>query len=259
MSELAFETALGLAARLRAREVGCLELLEHHLARIERFNPELNAIVVLDLERARARAREADRALDRGDVFGPLHGLPMTVKEAIDVAGLPTTWGAPEHKHNRPERNALLVERLMEAGAIVFGKTNVPFRLTDWQTYNPIYGTTNNPFDTSRAPGGSSGGSAAALAAGLVPLEVGSDSGGSIRDPAHFCGIFGHKPSYGVVPQEGHWMPGAIAPPDLNVCGPMARSAEDLAAALAIMAGPSRMDAPAWRIELPPPRRTSLE
>jgi amidase len=259
VSDLAYASAGELAAQLRAREIGCLELLEHHLARVERFNPQLNAIVVLDLERARERARAADAALARGEVWGPLHGLPITIKEAFDVAGLPTTWGMPEYRDHRPSRDALVVERLQAAGAVLFGKTNVPFRLMDWQTYNAIYGTTNNPWDLARAPGGSSGGAAAALATGLCALEVGSDIGGSIRNPAHYCGVAGHKPSYGVVPQEGHWLPGWTAPPDINVCGPLARTTADLALALDVLAGPSSLDAPAWRLELPPPRRTALK
>src|SRR5918992_4305889 len=234
--DLAYSPAVELTAKLRAREIGCLELLDHHLARVERFNSKLNAIVVLDPERARARARVADDALAKGETWGPLHGLPMTIKEAIDVADLPTTWGMPEHRDNRPARNALVVDRLLEAGAIIFGKTNVPFRLTDWQTFNDLYGTTNNPWDLSRAPGGSSGGAAAALATGMAALEIGSDIGGSIRNPAHFCGVCGHKPSYGLVPQEGHWLPDNIAPPDINVLGPMARSVADLEQTLSILA-----------------------
>jgi amidase len=257
--DLAYSPAVELTAKLRAREIGCLELLDHHLARVERFNSKLNAIVVLDPERARARARVADDALAKGETWGPLHGLPMTIKEAIDVADLPTTWGMPEHRDNRPARNALVVDRLLEAGAIIFGKTNVPFRLTDWQTFNDLYGTTNNPWDLSRAPGGSSGGAAAALATGMAALEIGSDIGGSIRNPAHFCGVCGHKPSYGLVPQEGHWLPDNIAPPDINVLGPMARSVADLEETLSVVAGPSSADAVAWRLELPPPRRQALK
>jgi amidase len=257
--DLAYSPAIELAAKLRAREISCLELLDHHLARVERFNPKLNAIVVLDAERARARARAADNALAKGEIWGPLHGLSMTIKEAIDVAGLPTTWGMPEHRDNHAARNALVVDRLLGAGAIIFGKTNVPFRLTDWQTFNDLYGTTNNPWDLSCAPGGSSGGAAAALATGMAALEIGSDIGGSIRNPAHFCGVCGHKPSYGIVPQEGHWLPDNIAPPDINVLGPMARAVSDLEQTLSIIAGPSSAEAAAWRLELPPPRRSVLK
>ena len=258
MTDSAFRSAAELAGDIRARRIGCLELLELHLGRVERFNPDLNAIVVLDPDRARSRARSADEALARDEVWGPLHGVPMTIKEAFDVAGLPTTWGLPELRDNRPETNALAVDRLLAAGAVIFGKTNVPIWLGDWQTFNPIYGTTNNPWDVSRVPGGSSGGSAAALAAGLTALEAGSDIGGSIRNPAHYCGVYGHKPTYGVVPQRGLAIPGRRAPVDIDVCGPLARSADDLALALEIMAGPDVFDAPGWRLELPPPRREVL-
>jgi amidase len=180
MTEPAFRSATALAAAIRAREVGSRELLEHYLKRAERHNPALNAIIVSDLDRARQRADEADSALARGESWGPLHGLPMTVKESFDVIGLPTTWGLAELKDNIPTANALAVDRLLAAGAIIFGKTNVPVLLADSQSYNPVYGTTNNPWDMSRTPGGSSGGAAAALAAGLTGLELGSDIGGSI-------------------------------------------------------------------------------
>src|SRR4051812_46901644 len=164
MTELAIEPAIELARMIRDRRIGCVELLEHHLARVERLNPALNAIVVMDAERARERARAADRALERGEVWGPLHGVPMTIKEAFDVAGLPTTWGVPALRGNIAERNAAVVDRLLAAGAVLFGKTNVPTMISDWQTFNEVYGTTNNPWDLKRGPGGSSGGAAAALA-----------------------------------------------------------------------------------------------
>jgi len=170
----AFLPAHRLAALVRQKRLGCLELLNHYLDRVEAHNPTLNAIVVLDAERARKQARAADRALGRGQSHGPLHGVPMTIKESFDVAGLPTTWGRPDLKGNIPARDALAVERLKRAGAVLFGKTNVPTLLADWQTFNAIYGTTNNPWDISRVPGGSSGGAAAALAAGLTGLETGS-------------------------------------------------------------------------------------
>lgn len=247
----AFEPAVELAAAIRGRQVGCAELLDLHLRRIERYNPSLNAIVVLDAERAKARAREADGALARGETWGPLHGLPITVKEAFDVGGLPTTWGVPALRDNVAAANAAVVDSLVGAGAIVVGKTNVPLLLSDWQTFNAIHGTTSNPWDLARGPGGSSGGSAAALAAGLSALEVGSDIGASIRNPAHYCGVYGHKPSFGVVPQAGHGIPGARVPIDILVCGPLARSADDLEAAMAIIAGPEPWDRPAWRLALP--------
>src|SRR5271166_4330998 len=167
MAGLAFRSATALGAAIRAREIGCRELLEHYLARVERHNPALNAIIVTDIGGARQRADEADAALARGENWGPLHGLPMTVKESFDVAGMPTTWGLTELRGNIAAANALAVDRLLAAGAVIFGKTNVPVLLADSQSYNPVYGTTNNPWDPSLTPGGSSGGAAAALAAGL--------------------------------------------------------------------------------------------
>jgi amidase len=259
MTDLALRPAVELARMVRDRQIGSVELLEHHLARVERLNPALNAIVVMAAERARERARAADRGLERGEVWGPLHGVPMTIKEAFDVSGLPTTWGVPGLRGNVAERNAAVVDRLLAAGAVLFGKTNVPTMISDWQTFNEVYGTTNNPWDLTRGPGGSSGGSAAALAAGLSALEVGSDIGSSIRNPAHYCGLFGHKPSFGIVPQQGHSIPGARSPLDLLVCGPLGRSAEDIALAMDIIAGPEPRDAPAWRLDLPAPRRRMLE
>ena len=258
MTELAFRSATALAAAIRAREIGSRELLEHYLKRVERHNPALNAIIVSDLRRARQRADEADAALARGESWGSLHGLPMTVKESFDVIGLPTTWGLTELKENIPTAKALAVDRLLAAGAVIFGKTNVPVLLADSQSYNPVYGTTNNPWDTSRTPGGSSGGAAAALAAGLTGLELGSDIGGSIRNPAHYCGVFGHKPTYGIAPPRGQALRGSVAASDISVIGPLARSAEDLALALDIIAGPDPVEAPGWRLDLAAPRGKTL-
>ncbi|HLI13629.1 MAG TPA: amidase [Alphaproteobacteria bacterium] len=258
MEEIAFWSAKRLAAHIRNRKIGCLELLEHYLARVERYNPKLNAIVATDIPAAKRRARAADRALAKGEVWGPLHGVPMTIKESYDVVGMPTTWGLPELKHNMPPRNALAVDRLLKAGVVLFGKTNVPSWLADWQSYNPIYGTTNNPWDLGRTPGGSSGGSAAALAAGLTGLEAGSDIGASIRDPAHYCGIFGHKPTYGICPPRGQALPGRLSASDISVIGPMARSADDLALGLAAMAGPDEIDGAGYRLALPAPRKREL-
>ena len=258
MDELAFAPATRLARLLRTRQVGCRELLHHLLGRIEAYNPAVNAVVVMDVPRAERRADEADRALARGEVWGPLHGVPMTVKEAFDVAGLPTTWGVAAHRDNVATQDAVVVERLQGAGANVFGKTNVPAWIADGQTFNPLFGTTNNPWDLQRTPGGSSGGSAAALAAGLTALEVGSDIASSIRNPAHFCGVYGHKPTFGICPTRGHSLPGRRAPDDINVVGPLARSARDLEVALRIMAGPDVIEAGAHRLALTPPRRASL-
>jgi amidase len=254
----AFEPSVRLAQAVRDREISAADLLAFFLDRVARFNPEINAVVVLDAERARSRAMEADKALARGEVWGPLHGVPMTVKDSFDVAGLPTTWGVPAMKDNIASTNATAVQSLIDAGAVIFGKTNIPFMISDWQSFNAIYGTTNNPWDLTRGPGGSSGGAAAAVAAGLTALEVGSDIGSSIRNPAHYCGVYGHKPSFGIVPQAGHSIPVARTPLDLLVCGPLARSAEDLALAMDLLAAPEPNEAPAWSIQLPAPRKGSL-
>jgi amidase len=258
MVDVPFRSAKELAALIRKKKVGCLELLDLYLTRVEKYNPQLNAIIAMDLEAARRRARAADKALAKGQVWGTLHGVPMTIKESYDVVGTPTTWGVPELKDNRPKRNALAVDRLLGAGVVLFGKTNVPLYLADWQSYNAIYGTTNNPWDLSRSPGGSSGGSAAALAAGLTGLEAGSDIGSSIRNPAHYCGIYGHKPTWGIVAPRGQATPGKITPTDISVIGPLGRSAADLDLALSAMAGPDELDGEAWQLRLPGPRRRAL-
>jgi amidase len=258
MLDMPFRSAVQLAAAIRAREIGCRELLDLYLARIERFNPKLNAIIATAFPAARKRADAADADLARGKIWGKLHGVPMTIKESFDVIGMPTTWGLPELKENFPAANALAVDRFLGAGAVLFGKTNVPLLLADWQSFNAIYGTTNNPWDVARAPGGSSGGSAAALAAGLTGLEAGSDIGASIRNPAHYCGVWGHKPTYGICPPAGQALPGNVAPSDISVIGPMARGAADLALGLEVMAGADAIDGAGWRLELPPPRRKAL-
>src|SRR2546427_6831540 len=225
MRDTPFQSATELASQIRRKKIGCAELLELYLARVEKYNPTLNAIIATDLDAARKRARAADRALARKKPWGPLHGVPMTIKESYDVVGMPTTWGVPELKDHVPPRNALAVDRLLGAGVVLFGKTNVPIYLADYQSYNAIYGTTNNPWDLSRAPGGSSGGSAAALAAGLTGFEAGSDIGSSIRNPAHYCGVFGHKPTWGIVPPRGQALPGRVSQADISVIGPLRRSA----------------------------------
>src|SRR5882672_11329741 len=253
-----FRSAKHLASDIRRRKLGCLEALDLFLARVDRFTPQLNASLPSDVEAARRRARQADAALRKGKVWGPLHGVPMTVKESYDVAGMPTTWGLSELKDNVPPRNALAVDRLLGAGVVLFGKTNVPSWLADWQSFNPVYGTTNNPWDLSRTPGGSSGGSAAALAAGLTGFEAGSDIGSSIRNPAHYCGVYGHKPTYGIVPPRGQALPGRVAASDISVIGPMARSAEDLEIGLGVMAGPDDIAAAGYTLRLPTPRQKTL-
>lgn len=260
MLDLPFRSAKQLASLIRRKRIGCLELLDLYLGRVERHNASINAIVVTDVDAARKRARQADRALAKGDRWGPLHGVPMTIKEAFNVQGMPTTWGMPEHKDNIASSNALAVRRFVDAGAVLFGKTNVPFGLSDWQSFNAIYGTTNNPWDLSRVPGGSSGGSAAALAAGLSGLEAGSDIGASIRNPAHYCGVYGHKPTFGIVSSVGHVLPGMVDVDSLDIAavGPMARSAGDLALALDIMAGPDAIDGAGWQLRLPKARKRTL-
>jgi amidase len=249
--DIHFESAAGIAQLIRDRKISATEALEHFLDRVDTYNPRLNAIIWLAAERARARARAADDALARGEISGPLHGVPMTIKESYNVAGSPTTWGDPKLKDNVTAQSALAVERLEKAGVVLFGKTNVPLMLADHQSYNAVYGTTNNPWDVSRTPGGSSGGSAAALAAGLTGLEAGSDIGGSIRSPAHYCGVFGLKPTWGVVAPQGQALPGSYAYSDISVIGPLARGAGDLDIALDAMAGPDDIDGAAWKVDLP--------
>jgi amidase len=260
MRDIAFRSASELVAAIRKREISSRELLEHYLQRVERYNPKLNAVVTLDIEQAQKRADAADAALTRGEMLGPLHGLPMTIKDTIETSGIRTTAGAPIHADHVPTQDAPAVARLVSAGAVIFGKTNVPVFAADAQSYNPIFGTTNNPWDVTRSPGGSSGGAAAALAAGLVGLELGSDIGGSIRNPAHYCGVYGHKPTFDIIPLRGHipGPPGSLSGTDIGVLGPLARSADDLALAMDLLTGPSRDRAVAWRLELPPPRRASL-
>jgi amidase len=258
MDDRAFASATELAAEIRDRRIGCVELLDFYLARAQRHNPGLNAIVVWQIEQARERARAADAALARGERWGPLHGIPMTVKESFNVAGLPTTFGNPLWKDNVATGNAFLIDRLLQAGAIIFGKTNVPYMLADAQSHNEIYGTTNNPWDLTRSPGGSSGGEAATLAAGLSALGAGSDIAGSLRNPAHYSGVYGHKPTWGLISTRGHAPPGILTPTDISVVGPMARHAEDLDLALRTLARPDLLQQAAWRIELPPPRHRRL-
>lgn len=236
-----FASAVDLAREIRQGRIRAAELLEVFLERVDRINPGINAIVVQDREGARARAAQADEAIARGVCWGPLHGVPVTLKESNDRVGTPSTWGFPQMRENRPRQDAVAVSRLERAGAVIFGKTNVPVALADFQSYNEVYGVTRNPWNPERVPGGSSGGAAAALAAGLTGLELGSDIGGSIRNPSHFCGVFGHKPTWELVPSRGHGL-GSLRPTDLAVVGPMARSAADLELAMRVLAGPDEID-----------------
>jgi len=261
-----FKSASELASAIQSGEITSTELLNLYLDRIQNYNDDINAVVAMDIDAARARAAEADKTLAEGQVWGPLHGLPMTVKDVFEVVGMPATSGDPILKDYIPNRNAIAVQRLINAGAIIFGKTNVPFHASDIQTYNEIYGTTNNPWDLSRTPGGSSGGSAAALAAGFTPLELGSDIGGSVRNPAHYTGVFGHKPTFGIVPRYGHIPPMPDRVPQhvmpkipLFVVGPLARSADDLELALGVLTTPGNMDESDNKPELLPPRRQQFK
>jgi amidase len=257
--DTAFWSATRLVRALRARKIGALELLELYTARIARHDRALNSLCLLDFDAARKRARAFDRATARsGAKTGALAGLPMTVKESFDLKGHPTTWGLGEYKDKRAASDAIAVERLARAGANVFGKSNVPTLLADWETNNPVYGKTVNPWDASRTPGGSSGGAAAALAAGLTGLEIGSDIGGSIRNPANYCGVYGHKPTWGICAMAGHALPGDVHPVDIAAIGPLARSAVDLELAFGIMAGPDAIDGAGWKLALSKPERKTL-
>ena len=257
-----FDSAHEILEKIKQREVSSLEVLESFLAQVEKVNPTINAIVALDIERAKEKAIEADNKINLKSKLGPLHGLPMTIKDAFEVEGIVSTGGNPAWKDNIPKRNAEAVQRLVDAGAIIFGKTNVPFLSSDLQSFNKIYGTTNNPWDLERTPGGSSGGSAAALAAGMTPLELGSDIGGSIRVPAHFCGLYGHKPSYNIISEVGHMPPppGSILTGNgLSVAGPLARSPEDLEIALDVLVSAQEQDSQAWKVKLPKARTKKIK
>ena len=257
-----FDSAHEILEKIKQREVSSLEVLESFLAQVEKVNPTINAIVALDIERAKEKAIEADNKINLKSKLGSLHGLPMTIKDAFEVEGIVSTGGNPAWKDNIPKRNAEAVQRLVDAGAIIFGKTNVPFLSSDLQSFNKIYGTTNNPWDLERTPGGSSGGSAAALAAGMTPLELGSDIGGSIRVPAHFCGLYGHKPSYNIISEVGHMPPppGSILTGNgLSVAGPLARSPEDLEIALDVLVSAQEQDSQAWKVKLPKARTKKIK
>lgn len=250
-----FASATELAAAIRAGEVGSRELLEAYLARID-ADRDLNAVVTLAAEEALDEAAACDEERARGAIRGPLHGLPITIKDQFETAGLRTTCGAEVWAEHVPERDAEAVRRLRAAGAVVFGKTNLPPLAGDWQTANPLFGRTANPWDRALGPGGSSGGSAAALAAGQTALELGGDIGGSIRNPAHACGVYGHKPSWGLIPHRGTLPaePGTLSRTDVATAGPLARGVDDLELALGVLAGPDVPDATGYRLELPPPR-----
>src|SRR5271165_441960 len=260
---LDFASALEAAQAIRRKRVSSVELTRHALDRIGRYDPQINSFVYLTRDDALARARRLDKSLAKGKRLGPFHGVPFHVKESFAVAGQPCTWGIPALKDAKAAQHSEAVDRLLEAGAVLLGATNVPMNLGDAQSYNKIYGTTNNPWDLARTPGGSSGGSAAALAAGLGYLSVGSDIGGSLRGPAHCCGIYAHKPTLDLVSMRGHLPGGTMVNPGfstlLSVAGPMARSAEDVLVALKVLGGPTSWDAKAWRWKMPPSRARAIK
>jgi amidase len=261
-NDASFPSTTALVEALRSRRISAVEALEQAIGRIEARDGELNAVVVRDLERARTAAAAADAALAAGD-RRPLLGVPMTVKESFNVAGLPTTWGVAGADRTRPQHDAVAVARLKSSGAVILGKTNVSTHLGDWQSVNAVYGRTRNPWDPARTPGGSSGGAAAALAAGFVSLELGSDLAGSLRVPAHCCGVFAHKPTLGLIPPRGHAPSGTPelsvgADNDLAVVGPLARCADDLMLALDVLAGPDDAQATGYRLALPAARHARL-
>lgn len=257
-----FGTAVDAAAAIRAKKISSVELTQHTFRRIDAFQPKLNAYVYQLRDQALTAAARADETTARGTATGALHGVPINVKESFGVAGHPCTWGIPPLRAAKAPVHAVAVRRLLEAGAILLGATNVPFELMDAQSFNDIYGTTNNPWDLARTPGGSSGGTAASLAAGMAFFGIGSDIGGSIRAPAAFCGIYGHKPTLDLVSFAGH-APGGIHAPAgfstlLAVAGPMARSADDLEVGLRVLAGPEWPDSKANHWTLPMPRHRAL-
>ena len=262
-TDLTLATAEEQLGHLRDREVSSEELTQAYLDRIAAYNGRLNAIVSLDQEGALARARRCDVELREGGELGPLHGLPVTIKDGWEVAGIRSTAGIPRLRDYVPQEDAEVVARVRRAGAVILGKTNIPTANADFQTSNPVFGRTNNPWDDDRTPGGSCGGGAAAVASGMTGLELGSEIGGSLRLPAHFCGIFGHKASFGIAPTTNHLPPGPGDPgqhlePDLVVAGGMGRGAGDIELLLRAIAGPSPDRATAWRLELPEPRATEL-
>jgi amidase len=261
---LTLASATAQLTALREGEVSSEELTRAYLERIVRFNPELNAVVTVDEEGALRAARERDRQRNEEDELGPMHGLPITVKDSFEVQGMRSTAGIPGLRNYRPEVDAEAVARLRQAGAVILGKTNIPTANADFQSSNPVFGRSNNPWDLDRTPGGSAGGGGAAVAAGLSALDFGSEIGGSLRLPAHFTGIFAHKSSWRTIPLSGHLPPGPEAPrrfgidTDLVVAGGQARSANDLEVLLSAVAGPPAIEAVAWRLRLPPPRACEL-
>lgn len=259
MVDLVFKSALEQGRLLDSGKISARELLEACLTQYARHNAAVNAVVVTDIPRAQHAADAAQKRLKAGNPLSALDGVPMTAKESFAWTGTPSTFGDPALTNNIASADAEAIKRMTAAGAIMYGKTNVPLDLADWQSFNAIYGTTNNPWNLSRTPGGSSGGSAAALATGMSSLEVGTDIGASIRNPAHYCGIYGHKPSYGIVPYRGQMRPGIVVAADITVAGPLARSARDLSAMMELLVGEVPPESRAVNITLPKAKQKSLK
>ncbi len=258
MLPIHFRSALEQGRLLRAGKMSAQELLALCLDQYARHNGALNAVVVTDLDRAKASAAAADRRYKRGKPLSPIDGVPMTAKESFDWKGTPSTWGAPAYRDKTATEDAAAITRLTDAGAVMYGKTNVPFMLADWQSFNDVYGTTSNPWDVKRAPGGSSGGSAVALTTGMSALEIGSDIGASLRNPAHYCGVCAHKPTYGIVPYRGQMLT-SVEPSDISVAGPMARSAKDLTFMMKLLSGFDGIAARGLQVKLPDRKERSFK
>lgn len=252
-----YPSATSALQALRRGAVSARQLLEGCLAAIDAHNPVVNAVVHLDTVAARRAADQCDAGADDGRGSKPLQGLPVTVKECFDVAGMPTTWGDPERAGNLAARDSVVAERLRTAGAIIIGKTNIPAYLSDWETANPVYGETRNPHDLDRSAGGSSGGAAAAVASGFSYADIGSDLGGSIRLPAHYCGVHGLKPSWGVIPMRGHNAFGELREPDIGVAGPLVRGADDIGLLMDVVSGAEDPE-DGWQLRPPAPRLDHL-
>lgn len=259
-SPFALATVTETVGALERRDVSARELLRLALDRVEALNPSINAVITLAAERGEVEATAVDDARATGLPVGPIAGVPITIKDALSTGGIRSTGGAAELADNVPETDATVVGRVRDAGAVVFGKTNLPRWSGDVQSYNEMFGITNNPWDPERTPGGSSGGAAAAVATGLSTFEIGTDIGGSVRIPASNCGVYGHKPSFGVVPTDGYLdhPEGGTTESDVNVFGPFARSIDDLELVFDLIMGPNDVDATAWRLDLPPTRAERL-
>ena len=253
MQKISFTSALDLAKQIKDRKTTSVKLTKYFIERIQQHNPALNAVISTNFENALKQARHADTLAKKGEFIGPLHGIPMTIKDSFEVVGMPTTSGSKRLKDHFASQNAVAVQRLVDAGAIILGKTNLPLYAGDLQSFNDLHGVTNNPWDHSKTPGGSSGGAAAALAAGLTPIELGSDIAGSIRTPSHYCGIYGHKTTHGIIPFKGHipGLPGTLSSPDLAVAGPMAKSVKDLQLMLDILVKDGDDEQSALQVRLP--------